>query len=119
MARLLIADDNRDAADTLATLFELDGHEVEVAYDGTEAMKRSTGFRADLALIDINMPGADGYEVARHLRERSPSTIMIAMTGCAEETREKAFDAGFAGHFLKPFAAQRLIEFLGASAPMR
>jgi CheY-like chemotaxis protein len=102
MARVLIADDNRDAADMLAFLFELEGHQVEVAYSGYAAMKVSTSFKADLALLDINMPGADGYEVARHLHGASPGTVIVAITGSHAENREKALRAGFAGHFLKP-----------------
>ena len=113
MARVLIADDNRDAADVLAVLFELEGHQVEVAYSGCAAMKASASFMEDLALLDINIPGADGYEVARHLHGASPGTVIVAITGSDAEGREKALRAGFAGHFFKPVPAQRLFEFLG------
>jgi CheY-like chemotaxis protein len=113
MARVLIADDNKDAADTLALLFELKGHQVEVAYSGCAAMKTSAIFKADLALLDINMPGADGYEVARHLQEASPCTVIVAITALDSESRKKALRAGFAGHFSKPVPAHRLFEFLG------
>lgn len=116
MARVLIADDNRDTADTLALLFELKGHQVEVAYSGCAAMKVSAIFKADLALLDINMPGADGYEVARHLQGASPGTVIVAITGSDAESREMALRAGFAGHFFKPVPAQRLFEFLGIAS---
>lgn len=77
MARVLIADDNKDAADTLALFFELKGHQVEVAYNGCAAMEAGAIFNADVALLDINMPGADGYEVALHLQgvHRAPSLL--------------------------------------------
>jgi CheY-like chemotaxis protein len=112
MARVLVADDNKDGADTLAELFALEGHEVEVAYDGAAAMAAGAKFSADLALIDINMPEADGYEVARHMRAISPSTFMVAMTGSAYEDGAQAIGAGFAAHYMKPLPVDRLIQCL-------
>lgn len=112
MARVLVADDNKDGADTLAELFALEGHEVAVAYDGADAIAVGSNFRADFALIDINMPRADGYEVARHMRAMSPSTFMVAMTGSEHEGRAQAIEAGFAAHYLKPLPVDLLIDCL-------
>lgn len=117
MARVLVADDNQDGADTLAALFASEGHQVEVAYDGRAAIQAGATFGAELALIDIDIPGADGYEVARQLQDFSPGTVLIAMTGSPSESRAKAFQAGFAAHFVKPFSWRRLMAFLGADAP--
>jgi CheY-like chemotaxis protein len=112
MARVLVADDNKDGADTLAELLALQGHEVQVAYDGAAAMAVGAEFSADVALIDINMPEADGYQVARHMRVTSPSTFMVAMTGSAYEDSTRAMEAGFSAHYMKPLPLQRLFESL-------
>jgi CheY-like chemotaxis protein len=90
---------------------------VEVVYDGAAAMAAGAEFRADLALIDINMPQADGYEVARHMRVVSPSTFMVAMTGSAFEDRTQAIGAGFAAHYMKPLPVDRMIQCLNSWAP--
>lgn len=118
MARVLVADDNQDGADTLAALFASEGHQVEVAYDGRAAIEAGATFGAELALIDTSILAADGYEVARQLQDASPGTVLIAMAGSpSEESRAKAFRAGFAAHFVKPFSWCRLMAFLDAGAP--
>ncbi|HEX5648015.1 MAG TPA: PAS domain S-box protein [Steroidobacteraceae bacterium] len=103
--RVLVADDNRDAADSLAMLLGAMGHEVEVAYEGHAALALLREFRPDVALLDIGMPGLDGYEIARRLREQ-PSlrqTRLIALTGWGQmDDKARAAAAGFDLHLTKP-----------------
>jgi PAS domain S-box-containing protein len=103
--RVLIADDNKDAADSLAILLGLAGHVVRVAHSGRSALAVANSFRPDVALLDIGMPELDGYEVAQHLR-REPwgqSMRLIALTGWGQENdKRRAMEAGFDLHFTKP-----------------
>jgi CheY-like chemotaxis protein len=104
-SRVLIADDNRDAADSLSMLLELAGHEVRVAHLGRAALSLAQAFRPDVALLDIGMPDLSGYEVARELR-REPwgqGIMLIALTGWGQEKdRQEALEAGFNQHVTKP-----------------
>lgn len=103
--RILVVDDNVDAADLLKTLLELDGHEVTVAYDGHDALRSARQEPHDVGLFDIGLPDLDGYELAEALR-RDPATagmFLIALTGWGQpEDREKAFAHGFDAHLTKP-----------------
>jgi signal transduction histidine kinase len=113
--RILIADDNRDAADSLAVLLRLEGHDVTVVYDGPEALTTIGVLLPEVALLDIGMPGLSGYEVARRVRQMSlqREVTLIAVTGWGQETdKAEAFDAGFNHHFTKPVKPDRLIELL-------
>jgi len=105
-ARLLLVDDNRDAADTTAELLRLMGAEVEVAYDGPTALDSVRALRPDAILLDIGMPDMDGHEVARRLREMSGEIgqpRLIALTGWGQEQdRERTRAAGFDDHMVKP-----------------
>ena len=102
--RVLVADDNRDAADSLQRILSLYGYEVQVAYDGTAAMKLGEAFRPRVAVLDIGMPGANGFEVARDIRDKRGSDItLIALTGWGQEgDRRRAMEAGFDYHLTKP-----------------
>ena len=102
--RVLVADDNRDAADSLQRILSLYGHDVEVAYDGAAALAKAEEFRPRAAVLDIGMPGANGFEVARTLRRRhGASTTLIALTGWGQEAdRRRAMEAGFDYHLTKP-----------------
>jgi PAS domain S-box-containing protein len=103
--RILVADDNQDAADSLAMLLELGGHEVRVAHDGRAALSVAQAFRPDIALLDIGMPHLNGYEVAQALRREPWGANMglIALTGWGQETdRQRAIAAGFDRHLTKP-----------------
>jgi PAS domain S-box-containing protein len=102
--KVLVADDNRDAADSLQRILSLYGHEVQVAYDGTAAMQLDQAFRSEVAVLDIGMPGASGFEVARTLREqRGEAITLIALTGWGQEgDRRRAIEAGFDYHLTKP-----------------
>jgi PAS domain S-box-containing protein len=113
--RILVADDNRDAAQSLAMLLELEGHELRVAYDGHGAMAAFADFAPEVALLDIGMPGLSGYEVARRVRQREGggAVTLIALTGWGQE-RDKALAlaAGFNHHFTKPIEPERINEIL-------
>jgi signal transduction histidine kinase/ActR/RegA family two-component response regulator/PAS domain-containing protein len=104
--RLLLVDDNRDAADTTAELLRLMGAEVAVAYDGASALKAVRSLRPDAILLDIGMPDMDGHEVARRLRAMGDDIghpRLIALTGWGQEQdREKTREAGFDDHMVKP-----------------
>jgi two-component system CheB/CheR fusion protein len=102
--RVLVADDNRDAADSLQRVLCLYGHDVKVVYDGNAAMRLADEFRPRVAVLDIGMPGASGFEVARAVRERYGSaTALIALTGWGQDSdRRRAMDAGFDFHLTKP-----------------
>ena len=103
--RILIADDNRDAAESLAMLLQMEGHEVTVVHDGREAVTAFEKTRPDAALLDIGMPGLNGYEIARIIR-RAPhgrDVTLIAVTGWGQDNdKAQATEAGFNHHFTKP-----------------
>jgi signal transduction histidine kinase/DNA-binding response OmpR family regulator len=103
--RVMVVDDNRDAADSLGMLLEFLGAEVKVVHDGAAALDQLAAFRPSLVLTDLGMPGLDGYEVARRIRERSTGVevMLIALTGWGqEEDRRRSRDAGFDDHLIKP-----------------
>jgi CheY-like chemotaxis protein len=103
--RVLIADDNRDSAESLGMLLEMSGHEVQLAHDGTQALAMAAEKRPDVALLDIGMPGMDGYEVAMNIRKApwGPNITLIAITGWGQEDNKRlARNAGFDHHLTKP-----------------
>jgi len=102
--KVLVADDNRDAADSLQRILSLYGYQVEVAYDGTAAIQLDGAFCPKVAVLDIGMPGANGFEVARSIREsRGDVVTLIALTGWGQEgDRRRAMEAGFDYHLTKP-----------------
>jgi signal transduction histidine kinase/CheY-like chemotaxis protein len=104
-ARILVVDDNRDAADSLAALLALEGHTVERAYSAADALRRAVPFQAQVVLLDIGLPEIDGYEVARRLRlvPELRDARLIAVTGYGQpQDRERAKAAGFDEHLIKP-----------------
>jgi signal transduction histidine kinase len=102
--RILVVDDNVDAADSLALLLRLDGHDVALAYDGAHALDLARSASPHVVLLDVGLPGMDGYEVCRQLRARGfRDTRIIAMTGYGQDKdRQLAKDAGFDEHTVKP-----------------
>jgi PAS domain S-box-containing protein len=107
--RVVVADDNRDAADSLQRILTLFGHEVRVAYDGVAAIRLAEEFRPRVAVLDIGMPGTNGYEVARTLRERRSPITLVALTGWGQESdRRRAIEAGFDYHLTKPVDPEAL-----------
>lgn len=119
LRRILVVDDNHDSADSMAALLRLWGHEVEVAHDGPSALTAAAALRPSLAFLDIGLPGMDGYELARRLREQ-PNTgdlTLIALTGLGrEEDRRRALEAGFDRHLTKPVNPETLQTIVGAAA---
>jgi PAS domain S-box-containing protein len=112
--RILVVDDNRDAANSLAILLRILGHEVHTAHDGLEAVGAATVFQPDVVLLDIGLPKLNGYEAARRVRqERGTGVTLIALTGWGqEEDRRLSKEAGFDHHMTKPVelpALQRLL----------
>ena len=109
--RVLVVDDNHDAADTLAELLQMLGSEVAVAHDGASAVARTAQFKPDVVLLDIGLPDINGYEVARRIRalEGLHRPRLIALTGWGQEEDKKlAAQAGFDEHWTKPVDPQRL-----------
>jgi len=103
--RVLVVDDNRDAAESLRLVLKLDGHDVEAVHGGLEALHAVERFRPDVVLLDIGLPEMDGYEVARRIRARPEGgrIRLFALTGWAqEEDKQKALAAGFDEHLTKP-----------------
>ena len=102
--RILLIEDHADARDALRALLELDGYLVEAAAEGQEGLERARHTNFDVALIDIGLPGLDGYEVARRMRppgQRRP--VLVALTGYSQpEDRRRAEEAGFDAHLVKP-----------------
>jgi CheY-like chemotaxis protein len=111
----LIVDDNVDSAESMAVLLRLDGHEVQVAHDGPTALEEARAFQPDVMFLDLNLPGMDGYEVARRLRlePKLGGMALVAMTGYGQEAdRRRAQEAGFHHHFVKPIDYDMLQELL-------
>ena len=118
--RVLVVDDNADAAHTLAVMLQFGRHEVEIAHDGPAALEKVGGFQPDLVLLDIGLPGMNGYEVARQLRAMPDleQTLLVAMTGYGqEEDRRRSVEAGFDRHLVKPVALATLQEVLSEARP--
>ncbi len=113
--RILVADDNSDARESLATLLELSGHEVFHAQDGSGALEAAERCRPDVALLDIGMPYANGYEVARQIRGQpwGRDMVLVALTGWGQESdRRRSHEAGFDTHLTKPVDPDVLDELL-------
>jgi CheY-like chemotaxis protein len=117
--RILVVEDNRDAADSLRLLLELSGHDVAVAYSGHHGVQAAEQYRPDVVLCDIGLPGLDGYAVARKLRD-NPATAkarLIAVTAYGQdEDRRRSHEAGFELHLVKPVdldALQRVLSCPG------
>ncbi|HEX6975186.1 MAG TPA: ATP-binding protein, partial [Vicinamibacterales bacterium] len=117
--RILVVDDNVDAADMLKALLEFDGHDVSVAHDGTGALRCAQQAAHDIGLFDVGLPDMSGYELAQALR-RDPATermFLIAVTGWGQpEDREKAFAHGFHAHLTKPATPDAIREQVRAAA---
>jgi two-component system, sensor histidine kinase len=112
--RILVVDDLRDAADSLALLLKLLGHDVCAVYDGPTALRTAASFRPDVVLLDLGLPGMDGYEVARRLRGQVG--LLVAATGFGqEEDRRRCREAGFDRFLLKPLDLDELRRVLAAS----
>jgi CheY-like chemotaxis protein len=120
-ARILVVDDLKDSAESLAMLLRFMGNEVRIADDGEEAVEVARAFRPDLVLLDIGLPKLDGYEACRLIRQLpfGNDMVLVAVTGRGtEEDRRKAKEAGFDHHMIKPVASEA-VEKLLQSLPVR
>ena len=108
--RILVVDDNVDAAQTVAELLTLLGNEVQVVHDGLSAVSAAAGMKPDTVLLDIGLPGIDGYEAARRIRAAAGAGIrLIALTGWGQDKdRQQASAAGFDAHWVKPVSLDKL-----------
>jgi CheY-like chemotaxis protein len=115
--RVLVVDDNRDAADTLSALLELLGHDAQVANDGPAALAAMQDFRPQLVFLDLGMPGMNGCQVAEAIRldRRFDQPVLVALTGWgSEDDRERTSAAGFDLHLTKPISLEAIERMLGA-----
>ena len=113
--RILVVDDNRDAADSLAMMLEIMGNDVRTAYDGEEAVRAAGEFRPDVVLLDIGLPKLNGYEACRRIREQpwGKNMVLIALTGWGQEEDKPADqEAGFDHHMVKPVDPPALMKLL-------
>jgi CheY-like chemotaxis protein len=120
--RILIVDDNRDSAESLALLLEIEGNEVFTAHDGEQALAAIEAHRPDAVLLDIGLPKINGYEVARRVRAEpwGKDVVLIALTGWGqEEDRRRSHEAGFDGHLVKPADPVALAQLLHSLLPSR
>jgi PAS domain S-box-containing protein len=116
--RVLIVDDNIDAAISLLMLLEMEGHEVRAVHDGSSALRELEKFAADVVLLDIGLPGMDGYAVAELIRQQAQgqAPILVALSGYAPDESGAMSDARFDAHLTKPVHLPRLLEILASQA---
>jgi CheY-like chemotaxis protein len=122
--RLLVVDDNKDSVDSLSTLLRLMGSDVFQAYDGVEAVEAVHSHRPDIVLLDVGLPGRNGYEAARLIRGESwgQDVVLIALTGWGQEQdRKRSREAGFDHHLVKPVdpkALMKLVADISTGSPL-
>jgi CheY-like chemotaxis protein len=111
--RILVVDDNEDSADLLAEIVRSQGHAVTVAHDPARAIALLGEVQPEIAVLDIGLPGMDGYQLGARVLERFPACRVIALTGYGQDTdRERTTDAGFAGHLVKPVEIAKLMQMI-------
>ncbi|MBX6313362.1 MAG: response regulator [Isosphaeraceae bacterium] len=116
----MVVDDNVDAARSLALILRRWGHIVQTAYDGPSALEAAQTNQPEVVLLDIGLPGIDGYEVARRLRcqPECAAMLLVAITGYGQaDDRQRALEAGFDRHFTKPLDPEALKALLSAAPP--
>jgi CheY-like chemotaxis protein len=114
-SRILVVDDSVDSAETLGELLKIWGHDVRLAHDGLDAVAAARDYRPEVILLDIGLPGMDGFAVATQLREEGiGGRMLIALTGYGEQQdRDRAQKAGFDHHLVKPINPDTLQKLLG------
>jgi two-component system, chemotaxis family, CheB/CheR fusion protein len=120
--RILVADDNHDMADSLCDLLRLLGYEAQAAYDGLEALQKVESFCPDVVVLDIAMPGLNGYDVARHLRAvpALQDALLVAVTGYGQMLdRVMSVLAGIDHHLVKPLNTEALVKLIKAHLARR
>jgi CheY-like chemotaxis protein len=113
--RVLVVDDNRDAAEMISQLLEEAGHEVQTAVDASQALSMADAFHPQIAILDIGLPVIDGYSLGRELRARMgrATPVLIALTGYGQEQdQRRSAEAGFTSHVVKPVDADGLIDLV-------
>jgi CheY-like chemotaxis protein len=116
--RVLVVDDNRDAADSTAALLEIDGHQVKAVYTPEAALDQFERLQPDLVVLDIGLPGMSGYEVAQRMKAARPSIYVVALSGYGRpEDRQRAQAAGFDAHLVKPVDFEELRRLVQAGKP--
>jgi CheY-like chemotaxis protein len=117
--RILVVDDNVDAAESIAEVLEMLGNRVRVAHDGLEALRLARESTPDLALLDIGLPVIDGYELAQRLRSEHPSLRLVAVSGYGQDSdRAAALRAGFSRHLVKPVSLQEIESVVTGADPV-
>ena len=114
--RVLVVDDNVDTVTTLAMLVQESGHDVRTAYDGSAVLEAALDYRPNVVLLDIGLPGLDGFEVAKRLRQQPAlqNVVLVAMTGYGQESdRQRSQEAGFDHHLVKPGNFGKVLQHLG------
>jgi signal transduction histidine kinase/ActR/RegA family two-component response regulator len=115
--QVLVVDDNQDAADSLTALLELDGFDVRAAYDGMAAIAAVEALAPDMIIMDLGMPGMDGYETARAIRQKpgGDRILLLALTGWGQsDARRRTLEAGFDHHLVKPVELEQIVRLAGA-----
>jgi CheY-like chemotaxis protein len=115
--RILVADDNNDAAEAMAVLLQLAGHDVRTANDGIEALAVAETFEPQIVLLDLGMPRMDGYEAARRMRRQAwgRNATLVALTGWGQQQdRQRTSDAGFDAHLVKPATEFDLLQAIAS-----
>jgi CheY-like chemotaxis protein len=118
--RILVVDDLRDAADSLAMMLRMTGHDTRTAYDGLEAVQTAAVFQPDVVFLDIGLPKMNGYEVARRIRDEpwGGNVALVAVTGWGqEEDKRRSLEAGFDHHLTKPVDPAALAKLLALMVP--
>ena len=123
--RVLVVDDNQDAAESLAMFLKLTGHDTHIAHDGLEAVEKAEQLSPDIILLDIGLPKINGFEAARRIRaqSREKKLVLVALTGWGQDAdRQKSREAGFDAHVVKPIDPDALTSLLSefpVVAPIR
>ena len=113
--RVLIVDDNEDSADSLAMLLELEGHVVRAVYSAMDALEQASVFAPEIVLLDIGLPGMNGYDVAQRMNALPNPPRLVAVSGYAQrEDKERSAAAGFSAHLVKPVDIAALKQVLMA-----
>jgi CheY-like chemotaxis protein len=119
--RILVADDNEDAAETMSVLLEVMGHEVRRVHDGEAAVEMVAGFDPQLVLLDIGMPKLNGYDTCRRIRVRDGGAVrtLVAVTGWGQpQDLKTSSEAGFDHHLVKPVDIDTLVQLIATQAPV-
>lgn len=115
--QVLVVDDNQDAADSLTALLELDGFDARAVYDGASAIAAVEAQAPDMIIMDLGMPGMDGYETARAIRQIAGAEriLLLALTGWGQgDARRRTAEAGFDHHLVKPVELEQIVRLAGA-----